>query len=1138
MDAARDHMLVLIDEQKELLQALLREEGLLHSRKEDGRERVLSRERAAEIVEILEGDADKASRLEITLAVAGTVKAGKSTAVNAIIGTEALPNRARPMTALPTVIRHEAERFVPRLTVNNAAALNGLACRIACKLQDNRRLDAVRNDHKVDMEALIDNLAEGGSAVFDKEYEGRDQVFEALGRINDLLRLGRHVDVGEALAIEEYDDLDEMPAVTVHFHCLADPAQQEGSLALLDLPGFNEAQLSEHLTDVLEEQLEKASAILVVLDYTQLNTEASEELEWLLDAVSKIMRGRIFVLVNKFDERTSRDPDAAETKTHICADVLNGVVDPEHVFPVSAQRAYLASRALDALARNRALPSADDEPWVDDFRKLVFPFDSEKLEDLTEVNRVAGSLWTESGFEPMLNNVVVAAQQRAGELVLQSTLEKLTQYGADIEDHLELSARSLTTKVEGLENTIRSMSESIQAAEKVRSDFDTRIGSAMKGIDHQINKIMSQAKKMVRHNIENKFDEEVQKIIDAKPRKGTEIETEANRTKAGWWHELFPSSEREEDIRDWAKLIEEFKNNGKLEYDDEEGWSAAWSRIKEVYAKVAAQILIDASSSIKTLMKQTHGDLERELKKGLGYILEAARGALGDGGMEVKLRVPNFEPGECSGKPSAIRLRKMSDTRVIGTKTVVTHRLADFLDPFDLFGWGKEEVGVKVKVYVIEREKVIEALNKGVADTLGSYRQQTEAGIKDWRRHAKDNFDGIRNYLDRYHQSLVDGLAVRNMEREGREQILAVVQGMKKRSDDSRANLGDFQTVTGPTQCPMMAAREDKVMSRGDGRVGPLSEDMFKIFPQLREKAVVDVVNGLEIVDDHLRWRDENPGSFLDRLWNGLTGASARRQQAVDRGVHGVLRGMNEWLQGLQAAQAESDIAMARVAERLLETRHGVTKLQERHRELREQVALLDRRLEEHIERTATKISALQRELDDEKADRQAWNAVSDVNARWRTSRFEAVPPLLRVLLAANDLYWSKFGAFLRLKGPDDRDARKLIDYARNVLANMAADFAAGEQSDSLIVDRWLDPLEDTTLPADWRDALAYLLEGASPEEQPLVVSARMRLRGWKEELPRNRPRLVQPSYLGELVMRETVQRIESDWLHREETLG
>ena len=248
----------------------------------------------------------------------------------------------------------------------------------------------------------------------------------------------------------------------------------------------------------------------------------------------------------------------------------------------------------------------------------------------------------------------------------------------------------------------------------------------------------------------------------------------------------------------------------------------------------------------------------------------------------------------------------------------------------------------------------------------------------------------------------------------------------------------------------MMAEEEDTVMSRGDNPEQPLCGDILDVFPRLREKAVVDVVNGLEVVEDHLRWRDESPNSFLERLWDDLTGASARRQQAVDAGVRGVLRGMNEWLQGLQAAQTKSDIALARVAERLLETRQGVMKLQRRHRELKDEVVALERQLEDHIASTKGRLSNLQQALVVESTRSRAGDAVLLVKERWRTRRYEAVPPLLRVLLAANDLYWGDFGAFLRLKGSDDEDACQLVRDARDVLANMASDFAAaaGEEQE------------------------------------------------------------------------------------------
>lgn len=63
--------------------------------------------------EMLQNELCKVTRLEMVLAIVGTMKAGKSTTINAIVGTEVLPNRNRPMTALPTLIRHTCGKKIP-----------------------------------------------------------------------------------------------------------------------------------------------------------------------------------------------------------------------------------------------------------------------------------------------------------------------------------------------------------------------------------------------------------------------------------------------------------------------------------------------------------------------------------------------------------------------------------------------------------------------------------------------------------------------------------------------------------------------------------------------------------------------------------------------------------------------------------------------------------------------------------------------------------------------------------------------------------------------------------------------------------------------------------------------------------------
>lgn len=56
---------------------------------------------------------------------------------------------------------------------------------------------------------------------------------------------------------------------------------------------------------MMRDQLQKASAVLAVMDYTQLNSKADEEVRKELNAIADVSVGRLFVLVNKFDQKIS-----------------------------------------------------------------------------------------------------------------------------------------------------------------------------------------------------------------------------------------------------------------------------------------------------------------------------------------------------------------------------------------------------------------------------------------------------------------------------------------------------------------------------------------------------------------------------------------------------------------------------------------------------------------------------------------------------------------------------------------------------------------------------------------------------------------------------------------------------------------
>ena len=316
----------------------------------------------------------------------------------------------------------------------------------------------------------------------------------------------------------------------------------------------------------------------------------------------------------------------------------------------------------------------------------------------------------------------------------------------------------------------------------------------------------------------------------------------------------------------------------------------------------------------------------------------------------------------------------------------------------------------------------------------------------------------------------------------------------------------------------------------GAGNVAvPLPEEVLEDFPQLREKAVIDIVNGMEVAGDHLRYRDENPGTMVSRVWGVITGGTMRRQQALDRSLEGGLNGIKEWQVALQAAQANSDLAITRLAKHLHKTRRFVMELEAKNRHLQQDVTAIKQQLGKLIERTDKRLSDLQEALRRESAQRRAWDAVNLVGSRWESGRFDAFPTFLRAVLAANDLYWSDFGAFLRLNETSRQDAAKVCEHARNTLATLTRVTAAEEQQRPRAIEDWLAALTETSLSADQRDIAIYLLEDAPPDVQPLAASAGIRLRGPDEALPRNLPRLMLPRYLGEFAGHEVERRIEAE---------
>ncbi|MBV8041035.1 clamp-binding protein CrfC [Pluralibacter sp.] len=424
----------------------------------------------------------KITRLEMVLAIVGTMKAGKSTTINAIVGTEVLPNRNRPMTALPTLIRHAPGQKEPVLNFMHVEPIDRLMQALQRRLTHiDRTALAVKLEMDKDMNALLDRIASG--EAFAKYYLGAQPIFHCLKSLNDLVRLSQAMDVDFPFA--DYAAIEHIPVIEVEFVHLAGFDNMPGQLTLLDTPGPNEAG-QPHLQKMLNEQLTRASAILAVVDYTQLKSISDQEVRQAMTAVSQSVP--LYALVNKFDQKDRNSDDEDQVRAMISGTLMKGSISPGRIFPVSSMWGYLANRARYELSTKGRLPDHNEQRWVQDFAEAALGrrWRTEDLDNISHIRHAAELLWEDSLFEKPITRLLHAAHANASLFALRSASHKLLNYAQNVRDYLEFRHQGLSVAAEQLR-------ENIVQLEADMAQFQIRQQRVSDEINHEVKQAMTAA---------------------------------------------------------------------------------------------------------------------------------------------------------------------------------------------------------------------------------------------------------------------------------------------------------------------------------------------------------------------------------------------------------------------------------------------------------------------------------------------------------------------------------------------------------------------------------------------------------------------------------------------------------------------
>ena len=771
-----------------LLRQMVEEPDVLSDSKNEKR-LLFDKQKALKRIEELEGEQIKTARREMVLAVVGTMKAGKSTTINAIVGQEILPNRNRPMTSVPTLIRHVPGKTEPVLHLEHIQPVRNLLITLQEKLATPAGQQVAQTLQQTgDTRELLDILTDDG--WLKNEYHGEEEIFTGLASLNDLVRLAAAM--GSEFPFDEYAEVQKLPVIDVEFSHLVGMDECQGTLTLLDTPGPNEAGQPQ-MEVMMRDQLQKASAVLAVMDYTQMNSKADEDVRKELNAIADVSAGRLFVLVNKFDEKDRNGDGADAVRQKVPAMLNSDVLPASRVYPGSSRQAYLANRALHELRKNGTLPV--DEAWVDDFVREAFGRMKKDYvcKDSELATEGATDLWECSLIDQLITEVILSSHSRAAALAVDSAAAKLMQNAENISEYLSLRHQGLMQSIQSLQAHITSLLEDIREIADCQEQVTADVRMAMEEIDARTRELLT--------GVCTSLEEELNDYFRSGKRKEQQMLEEENsaqpreRNAFAFFHDIFGTGNQHDRMRDFDPDSPEIKFSDRRE---------------------ALELMTQIESTVTSLHREAEAQFRPELEKIVSGIETGFRGTalyateniagrintrLEDEGFTVKISFPAVSQLQ-TRLAVKTNLSALMEER---TETVTRRRRQSGLwgkicGAFGTSDWGWETYKEDVSRSVIN----INTVRKEVMSLTRAYFGELQASIEqDINQPVRQEIDAFfcafREKVEQLRNTLIQSSEDHKRDQQAQERLTRRLQALNERVPelitDSKALREELETM-------------------------------------------------------------------------------------------------------------------------------------------------------------------------------------------------------------------------------------------------------------------------------------------------------------------------------------------------------
>lgn len=722
--------------QLEIIRLLKLQKTNLEELKNSGLLSSLSIKDAELKIQVLNTEIEKAKKLELLVMVMGAMKAGKSTTINAIVGTDVLPHRSGAMTSLPTVIRHTPNQKTPQLHFAKYREFNKLLEKVKIKLKQGSDGKSFFSSNG-DLQKLIQEIE---SICFKEKYGGQEDIYSFLFYFNDLMRLAKELDIQVDEQLKNSQQLEDFPQIEIEFNSLVGIENILGNFSLLDTPGPNEANANNELRNILERQLQNSSAVLAVFDYTQRNSDAEKEIK---DYLSDVKKDHLFIALNKADqEKNNKNIPLAQKEV-----ALNMGIPHDQVIAVSADRVNLINKALLCLEQDKTLPSIEDNPWVDSFANNVLGsgYDENDLIDIEEIRERSIKSLNKSKFPSLISNVVLSCCRNTPKMVFESAFDRLKRNLGETKiviRYIEsLSAKSEKEIEDAIIATKKYIIE-LKKAENLLNDILVRKKNEVKkNISNAMNKVAgdvaSEVDKLIAIQSSNLSKDETISLIE----KLKSAINDMNKNKTGFMNH--DPSKRKQQLDALLKLISDASSNKFLVCKNHEDAEKMSKNIINSINQGVAPIFSSFDVVVKSIIDKATADVKAEVDKKIKPIVEGVNKSMAELDIAVEL---NF-PVDAFEKILDAKIDGISSAGV-SKKNIETHRLEL---KNSATTWGRFIRTITPESWELGREWVATP-NSECVETVDLDRLKSAVGSK-----ISSHFYQLEYYFDDLIRKYVDG---------------------------------------------------------------------------------------------------------------------------------------------------------------------------------------------------------------------------------------------------------------------------------------------------------------------------------------------------------------------------------------------